>query len=74
MLSCSFHCEFASFLELAVGCAKMGLKIDIILLNWIHPVPDFNCVLEFTRAVNNCVGDVGCPGLGVRGYGQFPIF
>ena len=45
VVSCSLHFEFAGFLELAVGCAKMGLKIDSVLLNYIHPVPGFNCVL-----------------------------
>ena len=37
----------SSFLELAAGYAKMCLKIDPILFNWIHPVPGFNCALEF---------------------------
>ena len=73
MVSCSFHCEFAGFLEIAVGCAKMGLKIDQIFLNWSHPVPSFNCILEIPRPVNNRVGDVGLLDLGVRGYSQFPI-
>ena len=66
MVSCSFRCEFASFFELALGCAKMGLKIDPILLNWIHLVPYFNCVLEFPPPVNNSVDDVGCLDLGVQ--------
>ena len=71
--SCSFHCEFSSFLELAVGCAKMGLKIDPILLKWIHPVPGFNCDLEFPCTVNNHVGYVGSLDLGERGSIQFLI-
>ena len=74
MVSCSFHYEFAVFLELTMGCAKMGLKIDLILLNWIHPVPYFTFVLEFARPGNNRVGNVGCLDLGVRGYNQFPVF
>ena len=73
MVSCIFHCEFAGFLELAVGCVKMGLKIYPILLKWIHLVPGFNCVLEFNCPVNNCVGDVGCMYLGVRGSIQFHV-
>ena len=40
-----------------MGCMKMGIEIDPILLNWIHPVPGFNCVLEFPRTVNNRVGN-----------------
>ena len=74
MVSCIFHCEFAGLLELMVGYAKLGLKMDPILLNWIHPVPDFTFVLEFARPGNNRVGDVGCMDLGVRGYNQFPVF
>ena len=72
--SCSFHCEFSSFLKLAVGCAKMGLKMDPILLNWIHPVLGFNCVLEFPHPVNNCVGNVGHIYMGVQVSIKFPIF
>ena len=74
MVSYSFHGEFAGFLELAVGCAKMGLEIDLILLNWIHLVPGFNCALEFPRPVNNRIGDVDRPDLGVRGSRQFLLF
>ena len=74
MVSCRFHCEFAGFLELVVGCENMGLEIDPILLNWIHQVPGFNCVLEFPSCVNNRVGNVGRLDLGVRGYSQFPVF
>ena len=51
----------------------MGLKIDPILLNWIHPVPGFNCVLVFPRPVNIFLGDVGLLYLGVRVSSQFPI-
>ena len=74
MVPCSFHREFAGFLELAVACAKMALKIDPIVLNWIHPVPGFNCVLRFPHPVNNHVGNVGCMDLGVRGSSQLPVF
>ena len=73
MVTCIFHCEFACFLELAVGCAEMSLKIYPILLKWIHPVPDFNCILEFTSPVNNHVGDVGRLDLGARGSIQIPV-
>ena len=74
MLSCSFHFELAGVLELAVGCAKMGLKNDPIFLNWSHPVPGFNCILEFPCPFNTRVGDVGRLDLGVRGSRKFPIF
>ena len=73
MLSCSFHCEFASFLKLAVGCAKMGLKIDPILLNFIYLVPGFNCNLGFPRPVNNREGVVGSMDLVVQGSIQFSL-
>ena len=52
----------------------MALKIDPTLLNLIYLVPDFNCVVEFSSAINNCVGDVGLMDLGVHGYIQFPLF
>ena len=74
MVSCSFHCELDGFLKLAVGCAKMGLKIDLILMKWIHPVPVFNFILGFPRPVNNCVCGVGCLDLSVRGFSQFSVF
>ena len=74
MVSCIFHCEFAVFLDLAVVCAKMGLKIDPILLNGVHPVPGFNFILGFPRPINNCVGGVGCMDLCVLGSSQFPAF
>ena len=74
LVSCSLHCEFTIFLELVVGCTKMGLEIDPILLNWIHLVPGFDCVLEFPRPVNNFVGNVGHLGMGVRGSSQLPVF
>ena len=44
---------------------KWGFKIDPILLNWIHPVPGFNFILEFSCTVNNRVGYVGRLDLGV---------
>ena len=74
MVSYSFHCEFVSFLEITVGCAKKSLGIDPILFNWIHPVPGFYCVLEFPRTVNNRVGNVGSMDLVVQGSSQLPIF
>ena len=73
MVSRSFHCEFSGFLELAVGCAKTGLKNYPIFLNWIHPVPGFNCDPGFYRPVNNHVGYVGSLDLGERGSIQFLI-
>ena len=74
MVSYRSHYEFAGFFELAMGCTKMVLKIDPVMLNWIHPVPDFNCVLGFPRPVNNCVGDVGCMDMVVRGSSPFAVF
>ena len=73
MVSCSFHCEFAGFLELVVGYAKLGLKIDPILLNFIHLVPGFNCNLGFPRPVNNREGVVGSMDLVVQGSIQFSL-
>ena len=73
MVSSSLHCEFSGFLVLEVGFSKMGLKIDPILLNWIHPVRVFNYVLEFPHPVNNCVGGVGRLDLGVRVSRQLPV-
>ena len=52
----------------------MGLEIDPILLNFIHPVPGFNCVLEFLRPVNNRVGSVGRLYMGVHGSSQLPVY
>ena len=74
MVSCSFYCKLDGFLELVVGCAKMGLKMYPVLLKCIHLVQDFNCVVEFPFPVNNRVGGVGHIYLGVRGSSQFPVF
>ena len=74
MVYCSFHCDFSGFLDLAVGCLKIGLEFETIFFNWIHPVPGFNFVLEFPRPVNNCVGNFGRLCMGVRGSIQFPVF
>ena len=52
----------------------MGFKIDPILLDWIHPVPGFNCDPGFYRPVNNHVGDAGRLDLGVLLSSQFPVF
>ena len=52
----------------------MGLEIDLILLKWIHPIPGFNCVLEFPRPVNNRVCGVGRMDMGVQGFSHFPVF
>ena len=74
MVSRNFHCEFASFLKLVVGCAKMGPRIYPILLNWIHPVPGFYCVLVFPCPGNNHVGNVGRLFMCVRVSFQFTVF
>ena len=74
MLPCSLHYEFASFSSSWWDVQKMALKIDPILLNLIHLVPDFNFVVEFSSPVNNCVGDVNLMDLGVQGYIQFLLF
>ena len=73
MVSCILHCDFSGFLELVVGCAKMGLKIYPILLKSIYPVTGFNCVLEFHHHVNNRVDNVGRLNQSVWGSIKFPL-
>ena len=55
------------------GLWKMSLKVYPILLKLIHPVPGFNCILEFPRPVNNHASDVGRMDMSVWGSCQFPV-
>ena len=73
MVSRIFHYLLASFLELIVGCAKIGLKIYPILMEWTHLIPGFNFVLELRCPVDNPVGNIGCMDIIVRIYSQFPV-
>ena len=56
-----------------MGCAKMGIKIYPILLEWIHPIPGFNFILELLCPVYNRVGNIGHLDIGVRESIQFPL-
>ena len=59
------HCQFACFFYLVVGCAEMGFKIDPILLDWVHLIPGFYCIMELSRLVYYGVYGVCCFNVGV---------
>ena len=43
-----------------------GFKIDPILLDWVHPVPGFYCILKLHCLVDDVVCNVCCLKIGVR--------
>ena len=65
------HCQFTCFLELAVDCVKMCIKIDPISMDWVHPIPGFYCILELPRLVEDGVVYVRCLYMGVQESSQF---
>ena len=36
-------------------CAKMGFKINPIVLDWVHPIPGFNLILGIPCLVDDGV-------------------
>ena len=68
-----FHCYFSGFIDIVVGCTKMGFKIDPIFLDWSHSIPGFDFILELPCTVDDRVGCIGHMDLGVQGSRYFPL-